>query len=199
MNTQSKTRKMNNMDNIILKRKNKLQKILSVLETAYISSDNYDSSDKAFFSGNIESAFKINSKHIRGLPVSLNRNILDIYNLLGDPEREIYLGDWTLMSVKNAIDRYNELCKLDRKDVFDIGYKYMGMGHIQMISCDLNSHLLFYRPDGGSNGYDRQDNLDKLIKNGANDYKKIYFSDWFYKININNNENNIEYDKNYLI
>ena len=68
-----------------------------------------------------------------------------------------------------------------------------------MISCDLNSHLLFYRPDGGSNGYDRQDNLDKLIKNGANDYKKIYFSDWFYKININNNENNIECDKNYLI
>jgi hypothetical protein len=187
-------RKVSDMDNFILKRRNHLQKILSVLEHSHISNQNYDSTDKAFFSGNIESAFKMDSKPIEGLPKSLNRNILDIYKLLGDPEREIYIGGWTIMSVKNSIERYKELCKLNRSDVFDIGYQYMGMGHIKMISCDLNNHLLFHRPDGGSNGYDREDNLNNLIENGSKNYTKFFFSDWFYNIEIETNKTD---DKNY--
>ena len=194
METKSRKRKASDMDNFILKRKNHLQKILSVLEHSHISNKNYDSSDKAFFSGNIESAFKMDSKPIEGLPKSLNRNILDIYKLLGDPEREIYIGGWTIMSVKNAIERYKELCKLNRSDIFDIGYQYMGMGHIKMISCDLNNHLLFYRPDGGSNCYDREYNLNNLIQNGSKNYTKFYFSDWFYNIEIETIKSD---DKNY--
>ena len=79
------------------------------------------------------------------IPVKLNRNIKLIYELLGDPER-IYMGEWTIMSLKEAIERYEGFCKENRKDVFDIGYKYRI--NITVISCDLNTHLLFYRPDG---------------------------------------------------
>ena len=30
----------------------------------------------------------------------------------------------------------------------------MGMGHVKVLSCDLQNHLLFYRDDGGSNDYE---------------------------------------------
>tara|TARA_B100000900_G_C20592042_1_gene721966 strand:- start:643 stop:1230 length:588 start_codon:yes stop_codon:yes gene_type:complete len=195
MITRNNKRKFKNIDNKILKRRNHLQKILSVLENSNISSANHDSSNEPFFSGNIESTFKMDSKPIEGVPSKLNRNILDIYKLLGNPEKEIYIGCWTIMSVKNAIERYKELCNLNRTDIFDIGYQYMGMGHVKMISCDLNDHLLFYRPDGGSNGYDREDNLKKLIENGSKNYNKFYFSDWFYNIDLTKDEPN--YSSNY--
>ena len=37
------------------------------------------------------------------------------------------------------------------------------MGHIEVLSCDLSTHRLYTRPDGGSNGYDRKPitNYDK--------------------------------------
>ena len=28
--------------------------------------------------------------------------------------------------------------------VFDFGFRYMGMGHVQMISCNLYNHLLLF-------------------------------------------------------
>ncbi len=56
------------------------------------------------------------------------------------------------------------------------------MGYISVLSCDLTNHLLFYRPDGGSNDYDRQYNFNELIKNGSQPYKKFYFSKWFYNV-----------------
>ena len=109
--------KLENIDNKILKRRNHLQKILSILHHSNISNANYDSSNKAFFSGNIESAFKMHNKPIEDVPNTVNRNILDIYKLLGDTEKEIYIGSWTIMSVKNAIKRYKELCNLTRTDI----------------------------------------------------------------------------------
>ena len=86
------------------------------------------------------------------------------------------------MSLKQCMERYNEFCKEGQKDVFDIGYRYMGLGHIEMISCDLKTHLLFYRPDGGSNGYDRYDNYQNILKNGPDKYEKFFFTKWFYNI-----------------
>ena len=77
---------------------------------------------------------------------------------------------------------YQDYCENGQKDIFNIGYRYLGMGHIQVISCDLNSNLLFYRPDGGSNGYDRMENYNEIIQNGSKKYKHFFFSDWFYQI-----------------
>ena len=56
-----------------------------------------------------------------------------------------------------------------------------------MLSCDLTNHLLFYRVDGGSNGYDRIANLNNLIKNGSKSYETFYFSHWFYSIVLTRN------------
>ena len=86
------------------------------------------------------------------------------------------------MSVDEALERYKSLCNKGQSNVFDIGYKYGGMGYIDVLSCDLTTHLLFYRLDGGSNDYDRLYNLNQLIKEGSRPYDKFYFSEWFYNI-----------------
>ena len=166
------------------KREKNIHKLLEALNKGFISGENADSTQETFFTGDKKDQFNIDFKPVSGLPQSLNRNIIEIYNIIGNPLKELYLGEWTIMSAVNAIKRYEELCELGRRDIFDIGYKYMGMGHITVLACDLNDHLLFYRPDGGSNGYDRENNLNNLIKYGATDYEKFYFYKWFYNINF---------------
>ena len=169
--------------NLENKQKN-INKIISVLNLGKISSEDYDSTVQPFFMGNKDNIFKIDYKSIRDTPSRLNRNIILIYNILGNPKKEIYLGEWTIMSLEKAKDRYKKMCEDGQFNVFDIGYKYEGMGHITVISCDLETHLLFYRPDGGSNGYDRMDNYNNVIKKSTSEYDKFYFSQWFYSINI---------------
>jgi hypothetical protein len=180
-----------------LQRKQQTQKkIINVLKNAQISSNNYDSTKKPFFSKdnnvnpfdiNIDINVNTDSNLISNkIPLSLNRNIKFIYKLLNDTKLEIYLGEWTFFSIDKAIEIYDGYCKNGQIKVFDIGYKYMGMGHILVVSCDLDTNLLFFRPDGGSNGYDREDNFNYLIKNGTSPYKnkQIFFSNWFFNIKI---------------
>ena len=163
-------------------KKRSIQKILSVLNKSAISEEGYDSTKKPFFlAGNIKD-FVMDYKQIDGIPQRLNRNIALIYKIIGSPKKEVYIGNWTLLSLEKASERYEAFCKDGQKNVFDIGYRYMGMGHVEVISCDLETHLLFYRPDGGSNGYDREANYKDIVKDGATKYNKFYFSKWFYNI-----------------
>ncbi len=165
-----------------------INKILKILEQSKVSCNNYDSIQQPFFSSdNNGNKFVINFQSLSNynIPESSNRNIILIYKILGDPTKEIYIGEWTILSLDKALSIYQEFCNNGQKNVFDIGYRYLGMGHIEVISCDLKSHLLFYRRDGGSNGYDRQANYQNLIKNGSSNYEQFFFSKWFYNI-LNN-------------
>ena len=174
--------KKNYSDKIIEKKQKQINKILSILKKCKISSSNHKSTSMPFFarSQNIQNFMIHNNNINNNIPERLNRNIKLIYQLLGDNEKEIYIGDWTLMSINEAIKIYKNYCLNGQNKIFDIGYRYMGMGHIEMISCDLDTHLLFYRPDGGSNGWDREDNFKKVLDKGADPYEKFFFSKWFY-------------------
>lgn len=177
----------NTNDTLIRKKTEQINKILTVLNKSKISRENYESTSIPFFFRDFDPvSFNINSKSLYNynIPDSLNRNVKLIFELLGDTEREIYIGEWTIMSLKECIKRYDHFCKNGQKNVFDIGYKYMGLGHIQVISCDLKTHLLFYRHDGGSNVHDRNANYQDILKNGPDKYDKFFFSKWFYNINI---------------
>lgn len=177
----------NRMNSIMEAKRKQLKQILEVLETCTISTNDYKASKEPFFysDSNQQPFQQFNNLFDHSqIPEGLNRNIKNIYEILGHPKKEIYIDAWTIMSLDEAIERYNCICGQGQTNVFDIGYKYAGMGYIDVLSCDLTNHLLFYRVDGGSNDYDRVDNLNNLIKNGAHPYKKFYFSDWFYcKVN----------------
>jgi len=169
----------------MIKKQSEVNKIFEVLKTCAISSTDYVSSKEPFFKNdNYRQPFQqfnmlSNNEQI---PEGLNRNIKVIYQILGHQKKEIYYGQWTIMSLDEALERYKELCNQGQTNVFDIGYKYGGMGYIDVLSCDLTSHLLFYRVDGGSNDYDRLYNLNKLINEGSQPYDKFYFSTWFYNV-----------------
>jgi hypothetical protein len=167
------------------RKSSEIRKILEKLRHASISSDDYVSSREPFFMNcnNCEPFQQYNMLYSgEQIPEGLNRNIKVIYELLGHQRKEIYYGPCTIMSIDEALQRYKELCRQGQTQVFDIGYKYGGMGYIDVLSCDLTSHLLFYRVDGGSNDYDRLYNLNYVISKGSQPYDKFYFSDWFYKV-----------------
>ena len=173
------------MNNIMDAKTKQMKNILDVLEKCTVSTNDYVSSNKPFFnSDNNKQPFQqFNNLFTNSqIPEGLNQNIKNIYEILGDSKKEIYINEWTIMSLNEALERYSYICGQGQTNVFDIGYKYAGMGYIDMLSCDLTNHLLFYRVDGGSNDYDRIDNLNNLIKNGSQNYKTFYFSDWFYTI-----------------
>jgi len=173
------------ISNLTAKKSKQISKILAVLNNTTISSIDYVSSNEPFFR-NDNSAIvfqQYNNLFVDAqIPEGLNRNIKIVYQILGHQKREIYYGPWTIMSLNEALERYKVICAKGQTNVFDIGYKYGGMGYIDVLSCDLTNHLLFYRVDGGSNDYDRQYNLNELIKNGSQPYKKFYFSEWFYNV-----------------
>ena len=175
------------MSNLIANKTSEINKILEVLKKSSISSNDYVSSREPFYSNDSNSIpfQQYNMLYINEqaqIPEGLNRNIKTVYQLFGNPKKEIYCGLWTIMSFDEALQRYKFLCSNGQSNVFDIGYKYGGMGYIDVLSCDLTSHLLFYRLDGGSNDYDRLYNLNQLIKEGSRPYDKFYFSTWFYNI-----------------
>ena len=162
-----------------------INKLLERLKSASISANDYMSSKEPFFRNDINAQpfQQHNNLFINEqLPDGLNNNIKLLYELLGDQKKELYYGPWTIMSVEEALQRYKDLCVKGQTNVFPIGYKYGGMGYIDLLSCDLTSHLLFYSIDGGSNDYDRCYNADNLVKNGSSPYDKFYFSDWFYNV-----------------
>ena len=169
----------------MIKKQSEVNKIFEVLKTCAISSTDYVSSKEPFFKNdNSRQPFQqfnmlFNNEQI---PEGLNKNIKVIYQILGHQKKEIYYGQWTIMSIDEALERYKELVSQGQTNVFDIGYKYGGMGYIDVLSCDLTSHLLFYRVDGGSNDYDRLYNLNQVINEGSRPYDKFYFSTWFYNV-----------------
>ena len=173
------------MSNFINNKSQLINKMLNALRKATISSNDYLSSNEPFFVNDINAQpfQQYNNLFVNAqIPEGLNRNIKLLYEILGHQEKEIYYGPWTIMSLDQALERYKIICAMGRSNVFDIGYKYDGMGYINVLSCDLTDHLLFYRLDGGSNDYDREANLNDLLKNGSAPYDKIYFSEWFYNV-----------------
>ena len=171
------------MNNITNKKMKSNTQMLEVLYEGTISTNNYTSSDKPFFMKNSTEPFKqYNEQLTLQIPENLNNNVKLIYEIFGNEKKEIYLDEWTIMSLEEALKKYKDICEQGQNNVFDIGFRYLGMGHIEMISCDLKSHLLFYRPDGGSNGWDRINNFNDLIQKGSNPYEKFHFYKWFYNI-----------------
>ena len=174
-----------NLDYILAKNIKNINKILKVLEKSKVSSGEYDSTQLPFFKNDQNSYnFFINYNDLSNyeIPLTLNNNIILIYKILGDPLKELYLGEWTFFSLQKAIEIYKNYYINGQKEIFDVCYKYEGLGHITVLSCDLKDHHLFFRPDGGSNGYDREANFKKLINEGSSNYKKFLFSSWFFNI-----------------
>ena len=172
------------MSKFISQKTEQIRKVNNILKNARLSEDNHKSTSEPFFIGSKSQDFEIGHNTIPELPDNLNRNFKTFYEIVGNPKKEVYINEWTIMSLDESLKRYKELCNNSQKNVFDIGYRYLGMGHIEMLSCNLYNHLLFYRNDGGSSGIEREYNYKKLLEFNYRDYKYFYFNQWYKDLHI---------------
>ena len=168
------------MNRMLQEKRERIYKINELLKHSKVSSDNYRSIDEPFFreDTNIMN-FEMNFKDIGDIPSDLNKNFIMLYNIIGNAKAEVYINEWTILSLDEAREQYQDYCDNNQFNVFNIAYRYMGMGHVEVLSCNLYNHLLFLRPDGGSNGYERADNYNDILKFNYKKYKYFGFENWY--------------------
>ena len=161
----------------------RLKLILEIMKQASMSGENYDSTQAPFFLSGPTEEFQEGHKCLPELPPGLNRNVRYLYQIIGNPDVEVNLTDregceWTIMSLTKALEIY-EAYKTDGQErVFDFAYRYMGMGHIELVACDTHTHNIFFHRGGGSSGWDREYNFQETVKFTGDD-KEIFFLNWF--------------------
>ena len=84
-------------------------------------------------------------------------SLRDIYRDLTDPDHGFVLGEWSFLSAKEIAERSESY----KPKMLDIGVKYLGMGHVIVISYIPGTDRFFLRRDGGSNGWEREEYYNK--------------------------------------
>lgn len=171
------------MDSINEKTK-QINKILNLLNKSKLSDEGFKSTKQPFFCKENKNDFLIGYKTIKEMPTNLNRNFKLLFEIVGNPEKEIYINEWTILSFNEALSQYKSYCDEGQFNVFNLAYRYIGLGHIEVLSCNLFNNLLFLRRDGGSNGWDREANHKEIIKFDYKNYKYFYFYHWYNDLNI---------------
>ena len=181
---------MSRMDKLMYEKHKRINLLVDVLENAQMSSENHDSSQEPCFMLGPTSGFRQDFKRLPELPEGLNRNFGYLYEIIGNPNIEVSLRqicdddfaqEWTIMGLNKSLEIYKEYCKEGQKRVFDIAFRYMGMGHILVLSCDLETHNLFTHRSGGSNGWDRELHFQEVIRTNPDNYDQFFFLPWFLK------------------
>ena len=170
------------MEKLIQEKQKQILSVKELLVNAKVSDENYDSTVEPFFKKREQNDYELEFKELPELPEGLNRHMKIFYSLIGNPDVEVYIGDWTFMSLNKCLEIYKDYYSKGQKSLFDLAYIYAGMGHIKLISCDLNNHLLFERPGGGSNGYDREDNYQRSLAYNTGEKDYLYFTQFKEKL-----------------
>ena len=180
-----------NFSKMEAQRNKRLNDIVDVLEKSEMGSEDHDSTQEPFFGIGETRAFSQDHTLIPDLPEGLNHNFRHLYEIVGNPKVEVHLqrtrkhGDetykemWTIMSLQKALKIYNEYKGDGQERVFDIAFTYMGMGHINVLACDLDTHNLFIHPAGGANGYERENFYKMIVEYERDRYEQFYFTQWF--------------------
>ena len=110
----------------------------------------------------LESARVDVESYIREL--ELPENLAALYRLIGNPKQEYVFNHWILMSLDFMRNQTRSL-RVDhnQRDVVDFAFCYAGMGHAVVSSYAPSLGRIFYRTDGGANGYERDDAFRALI------------------------------------
>ena len=79
-----------------------------------------------------------------------------LFRIFSNKNAEIKIKNMTILSPYQIIKDKNNY-----KYILNIAIIYCGMGHISVLTMDKNTKKFFFRPDGGSNGYEREDYYNK--------------------------------------
>lgn len=126
--------------------------------------------------------------------VGLSRLLYYIYLTLGADNIEFNLDNYIFFSLSDLEERYNTYVDAGQTRICDLAHTYMGMGHVKVLSFDIASKMIYYRHDGGSNGWDRESHWNFAKTLDLSKYNdKLYSLDEFLKVptvdNIDNYDN----------
>lgn len=148
----------------------------------YYSKENYNSIDEPFFSrfvkGQNKPPQKLKETENLLNKILLPKELVNLYRQIGNPNVEYYLEKWTIMSLTNVIKRYDIMRRYDQTRVIDFAFSYTGMGHIIVVAIDPYDGKIFYRHDGGGNGYERKLYFDFISNYIPDEKNKFIFTDF---------------------
>ena len=170
------------MDSFLKQKIIHANEIVELLSEAKMSKKGHKSTGQPFFIQGQSDDFITGHDILPEIPDSLNRHFKILYEIVGNPDIEIYVNDWIIMSLNEALEKYEHYKNDGQYTIFDIAYIYCGMGHIDVLSCNLHNHLLFIRRDGGSNGWDREYNYLQAKNFNYRKYEYFYFNTWKNKL-----------------
>ena len=131
----------------------------------YINEDEVDNNSTSIADINLELLEKLND-------IDLSKDIQDFLINNNAIDRELYINNWTFFPINKIIER-NKIYEEDSiKNIIDIAFIYMGMGHINVAFYDTKLKKILVRWDGGSNGYDRLENYNKIKLYDSSSIKK---------------------------
>jgi len=151
------------------------------------SQENYNSALQPWFMQDSTPSPEIikNSEEVNEMLtlVPLPMYLVNFYKYIGSARVEYYFGVWTLMSLKNILTRYNIFKEHSQNDVIDFASMSVGGGFCVVASLDPSDNKIFFRNDGGNNGWAREEhwNFIKSYKPLIND--KLDFIQWTRLIN----------------
>ena len=110
---------------------------------------------------------------LQGVPTAIPEVVRNYYEKYG-ADVEWYRGELTVLS-------YNETKKRTNDRFIDFALRYAGMGHVEVFFVDKRNGTVYSRGDGGSNGWDRMNNVKKHAEyRGVDadvvDFEKIFQS-----------------------
>ncbi len=110
--------------------------------------------------------------------VPLPPDLRKLYQVIGDKEAEFYFGLWTLRSLEQVNDRYEIMKEDNQHRVIDFAIRSLGMGHALVAFYDPQTDKVYYRHDGGSNGYEREAHYNWIKGYCPEPEKGCSASDW---------------------
>lgn len=123
---------------------------------------------------NVTAVCKVLEERLPGLPAELTA----LHKVIGHPDRELYLNEWTVLSL-NTLCGQAELLRASGQDrVLDFAILPLGMGHITVAAIDPADSRVFFRHDGGSNGYEREACFELTKRYTPEDRHKYQFTHW---------------------
>ena len=164
------------------------------------SSRNHDSTRQPFFLPNIDNNSNENQKiniiqdnnlllNIEFKELNLEKAITDFYLNNKAFNIEMYIENWTFFSIKKILELYKYYIENDINNIVDLGFIYIGMGHIKIVYYNKITEKIYFRIDGGSNDYDRMANFNEL-KKISNENLECNIIDFTYFINNINDFDN---------
>ena len=113
-----------------------------------------------------------------------DREIQDFFINHNGINREIYLGNWTFLSLQKISDLDRTYRESGISGLVDLGYIYHGLGWIVVAFYYCKTGDIYFRMDGGSNCYDRIANFNRLksIDELITDDRGIEFQDFLSRL-----------------